>query len=116
MRTLAWFFFSLVLLGCGSDGGPVGPGSHLVGAACSDDHHCEARCARGKHYPGGMCTVSCRDDRDCPGGTFCVSDHGGICALSCGHHRDCDFMGPRYACDSHDRKGAPGRAHVCRVP
>ena len=116
MRRLAWLLFSLALLGCGDDGPGIGPGSRLVGGACDADHHCQGRCVGGKHYPGGMCTFSCRDDRDCPGGTFCVADHGGICALACGHPRDCAPLGPPYTCNSHSRHGAPGNVHVCRAP
>lgn len=119
MKKLAWLPLVLAFLlpACGSDGGPgVGPGSLLVGAACDADRHCDSRCVKGKNYPGGMCTVSCRDDRDCPSGTACIDDHGGICALACTVHRDCDFMGGRYLCDAKSRKGSAGRALVCRVP
>lgn len=106
------------LSACGSDDGPrgVGPGGLLVGAACDSDRQCDSRCVKGKHYPGGMCTVSCRDDRDCPGGTACIDESGGICALACGGNGDCDFMGARYLCDATSRHGTKGGAMVCRVP
>lgn len=107
---------STTACGGSDDRGGVGPNGALVGAPCDADRQCESRCAKGSHYPGGMCTLSCRDDRDCPPGTACVDDHGGVCALTCSAHRDCDFMGPRYLCDAKGRKGAKGKADVCRAP
>lgn len=120
MKKFAWLplVIAFSIPACGSDDGHGGVGARgfLVGAACDADRQCDSRCVKGKNYPGGMCTVSCRDDRDCPGGTACVGDHGGICALTCGVHRDCDFMGGAYRCDSKSRTGAKGNAMVCRVP
>lgn len=88
----------------------VGHGGHLVGGACLDHEDCVDRCVRGGSYPDGTCTVDCRDDRDCPGGTYCVNEDGGICLLHCGGSYDCRAG---YNCKSRDRHGEPGDVHVC---
>ena len=111
-----------VLVACSSGGGAstssegVGAGGHVVGGACHVDADCQARCVGGDHYPGGMCTVSCRDDRDCPRGTECIDDQGGLCAISCSVNADCDGLGSGYRCDKTDRRGASGETSVCRRP
>lgn len=96
--------------------GGVGPNGRTVGGACIDDRDCASRCTRKDAYPGGMCTVSCRGDLDCPAGTVCVDDDGGICAVSCHAAVDCDAWRAGYRCDNTDRKGADGQALVCRRP
>jgi hypothetical protein len=101
--------------GC-SDDDDIGPDSRLVGGSCTSDGHCEFICTRDGDFPGGMCTVRCRDDRDCPSGTACVDRDGGICAIGCGAHRDCDPFGLDYACDDTDRRGADGDVFVCKRP
>lgn len=115
---------SLVLLGialsfsgCGDDDddrGGVGPGSRLVGGACNDHADCKERCVEGKGYPGGMCTVSCGSDKECPSGSACIDDAGGICAALCGGDPDCDGFGPGWGCRDRKRRNAPGDVAVCR--
>jgi hypothetical protein len=96
------------------DFGDVGPGSSLVGGSCTDSGDCQDRCVRGGEWPGGMCTLSCRDDFDCPEGTACIEDEGGICALGCGSNPDCDMLGKGWACRSRNREGHSGVVSVCR--
>jgi len=107
---------SVLLGGCGRDDEGIGPHGELVGASCATDRDCAHRCLRDNaHYPGGMCTVSCQRDADCPAGTSCVKDSGGICAVSCRASADCASFGRGYVCDERDRQGADGEALVCRV-
>jgi hypothetical protein len=105
-----------LLGGCGRRDEAIGPDGYLVGGLCSTDRDCAHRCLRdNSHYPGGMCTVSCRADADCPAGTSCVSDAGGICAVGCRSSGDCAPFGRGYVCQDRDRQGAGGKALVCRV-
>jgi hypothetical protein len=101
---------------CGDDDDDFPGGGATVGAACVSDSQCAFRCARGGHYPGGMCTVPCSDDFDCPSGTACVDDEGGICAVVCDFDGNCGSFGPEYRCDSTRRRGAGGEIRVCRNP
>lgn len=102
------FGFSLSVA-CGDDG--VGHGGDVVGGECRDDFDCAERCLSGDDFPRGTCSVSCRDDRDCPGGTYCVDEAGGTCLLACGAHADCR---PGYVCDDTDRRGGGGDVFVCK--
>lgn len=90
------------LSGCGDD--------REVGAACEMHADCLERCVEGKDFPGGLCTVACDDDRDCPGGTACVDKKDGICVPACERDRDCQGG---YKCKSVGRRGDSGRADVC---
>lgn len=90
--------------------GGVGPDSALVGGSCRDHHDCEERCVRGGDFPGGTCTVDCRDDRDCPGDSWCVDRSGGVCLQACDFDGDCRGG---YECDDVDREGHGGRIPVC---
>ncbi len=105
--------FSLFFGACG---GGVGPDGRLVGGTCMHDRDCVRRCVSGdNNYPGGICTVSCSSQNDCPGGTYCVDDHGGICVPACFHPNDCVPFGRGFTCD--DRNLRPsGEGLVCRVP
>jgi hypothetical protein len=106
---------ALVLLA--ACGGGIGANGTLVGAQCSVDRECVHRCVTGSNnYPGGMCTISCNSDADCAPGTACVDDHGGICVVSCVDSAACAGFGRGFVCDDEDRRGAGGRAFVCRVP
>lgn len=107
------FAAGLALAGCGNS---VGPGGSLVGAACSESAMCASMCVMDKHYPGGMCSVRCASDVDCPAGAVCIDDAGGICAVACGVNADCANFGRGFLCDARDRRGAPGGTLVCRVP
>ena len=103
-----------LVLGCGHD--TVGPHGDLVGGACISDRDCQATCiSNSSHYPGGMCTVPCDTDLDCPPDTMCVDDSDGVCAVWCLDYRDCEDFGRGYTCDSVGRKGASGDTTVCRV-
>jgi hypothetical protein len=107
---------ALVLLLIGCRGDEVGPSGGIVGGACASDRDCAHRClSDNSHYPGGMCTLSCSRDADCPSGTSCVDDAGGICAINCVSDGDCRPFGRDYRCDDKGRKGAGGEALVCRV-
>src|SRR5438067_373087 len=78
----------------------VGPTNRGVGGACISDNDCVKRCVTGNdHYPGGMCTILCSSERDCPGGSTCVSDAGGICAPTCQSPSDCVQYGRGFTCD-----------------
>ena len=107
--------FAAAIGACGDDDDEFA-GARTVGAACISDSQCAFRCARGSHYPGGMCTVPCRDDFDCPSGTACVDDEGGICAFVCDFDDRCATFGPEYRCDSTSRHGSGGDIRVCRNP
>jgi hypothetical protein len=111
---LALVLLSLVTAAaaCGDDDDRRGN----LGAACIDHRDCDERCVRGGDWPGGMCTYSCSDDRDCPSGTACVNKDGGICAVTCRSHSDCARYGfsTDYICKSTDRKGGSGDTLVCR--
>jgi hypothetical protein len=120
--TLVGAVVSLSAPGCGArrggfGGGPTEPGSlvdTLVGAPCRDDLDCDDVCIHSNDFPGGMCSVLCRDDRDCPVGTGCIDREGGICAFICVHEYDCDDFGPGYACRDTQRVGARNDIPVCR--
>lgn len=100
---LATLLTFLPLAACGGDDLDA-----AVGATCSDDRECEERCMRGDDYPGGFCTLSCRDDRDCANGAICVDRENGICLFQCDINEDCDFLGPQYRCrDDDDFAGRP---------
>jgi len=90
--------------------GGVGPDSALVGASCRDHGDCEERCVRGGDFPGGTCTVDCRDDRDCPDGSWCIDKAGGVCLPACDYDEDCRGG---YDCESKRREGHGGHRHVC---
>lgn len=81
-----------------------------VGGSCSYHADCKERCVTGRHYPGGMCTISCDDDYDCPSATYCIDRSGGICMLACDRHSDCRRD---YRCDRQNRHGHSGRIDVC---
>jgi hypothetical protein len=119
MRRTRWLARALglvIAVSCGR-ADDIGPSGGLVGGTCVSDRECARLCLRGNsHYPGGMCTVPCLLDGDCPAGTACVDDAGGICAVLCRLPADCAAFGPGFTCDAEKRKGAPGDAPVCRVP
>jgi hypothetical protein len=101
------------LAACGSNHDDGYAGAGVVGAACSHNSDCAERCVGGKDYPGGMCTVSCSRDDQCPAGTMCIDDSGGICAVGCAGNPDCDGFGPGWSCKNRKRKGASGDVGVC---
>lgn len=96
MKTLIAISLLLCALGaCGGDGVVV---DEVVGATCIDDRDCAELCERGGEFPGGFCTLSCRDDLDCPSDTLCAGVRGNICMYQCEIDIDCDFLGRNYFC------------------
>ena len=94
---------------CGGDGFPDSPDDHqlgeadpVVGGACFDDRDCLVQCERGDTYPGGFCTLPCREDVHCTLDTVCVDTRDGICLFPCGGDIDCGFLGPGYRCRERD--------------
>ena len=90
------------------------PTNQTVGGACSDDRDCKDRCL--KSWPGGFCTVDCRDDRDCPSDTVCSDRDGGVCLLLCDDNRWCrDTLDDNdYKCDDvRNRDDRDIRDDVC---
>lgn len=112
--TLAFAALSLAFAaGCSG----VGPGGRTIGAACSTDRDCTNRCVTGdRHYPGGICSLSCTSDAQCPAGSACIDDSGGICMATCQNNSDCSAFGRGFLCDRENRVGASGEVSVCRVP
>ncbi len=108
MRRLVPFVLLLGLLtACPHD---VGHDGDLVGGSCRDGGDCVERCVKGGDFPEGTCTVDCRDDRDCPGDTWCVDKSGGVCLLGCDADRDCRGG---YDCKDTKREGSGGKIAVC---
>ncbi len=69
-----------------------------VGSACDSDRDCDDRCCREKHCGReGMCTLSCKGDRDCPADMLCEHD---VCLFACDSYRDC---APGWKC-GHDNR------------
>lgn len=101
---------ALALLLVGACGGGVGNEGDLVGGPCQTDRDCAEGCVTGGDFPGGTCTVRCRDDHDCPSGTACIDEEGGICLLLCHFDTDCRIG---YSCDDKSREGHSGKATVC---
>jgi hypothetical protein len=110
---VAWSVF-LSLVSCG--GGTAGPNSTVVGAACTADTQCQQECLiNDRHFPGGMCTIPCASDGDCPAGSFCIAEEGGVCVVACSTDADCAGFGRGFACDQEGRQTG-GEASICRVP
>ena len=88
------------------------PTDRSVGAACRDHFDCKDRCL--SDWPGGMCTLDCRDDRDCPPDSACSDTKGGVCLLLCRSNSECrDMLGDSdYKCDDLRNRGG-GRDDVC---
>ena len=87
----------------------TGCGAGDVEAGCSVDADCAVRCERDhKEFPGGLCTRSCANNDDCPGGTFCIDKREGLCVTECSSHDECADFGAGYICkdkdDVHGRK------------
>ncbi|MEM8607688.1 MAG: hypothetical protein AAGF92_11305 [Myxococcota bacterium] len=83
----------VVLASCG-DGrfpGEAGNDSTLVGGPCMDGLDCDfLLCQMGSSFPGGICTLSCGNDNDCPSGSSCGGlETGWICLVDCSASDDC---------------------------
>lgn len=106
-------FGLLLLAGCG--GGSAGSNSKDVGGICKTDQDCNHRCTTEDTFGGGMCTIACATDNDCPSGAVCVTKDGGICAVSCGTDQDCSSFGRGWICGQMSRKSG-GDTNICRLP
>jgi hypothetical protein len=98
---LQWFGWALcaatLIAGCGDDDDP-GPYDACrfepevchgeTGSFCDTDRDCYSGvcCTSESNCRGGMCTYSCRDDRDCPPDMACEHD---VCFFRCSSDRDC---------------------------
>lgn len=111
MTRLVILFSAVLLASCGSSDG-VGNEGDVVGGPCLDFMDCasESYCETHSDFPGGICTMDCLDDRDCPDGAACIDKQGGICLLLCNFDSDCRRD---YDCEDEDRRGASGKATVC---
>ena len=108
-RFIMLMICSLALLvavaGCGGDG-------EAVGAACERDGDCFSggRCLTGNKFPGGTCTISCRDHDDCPSYAACIDRDEGVCLPGCARSSDCR---PGYRCDDQKSEGKFDKSYVC---
>jgi hypothetical protein len=103
-----------LLVSCGDIA--VGPNSTSVGAACTADNQCQHQCLiDDRHFPGGMCTLPCATDANCPAGSFCIEQSSGICVAGCHVDADCTGFGRGFVCDRETR-ATGGDAMICRVP
>jgi hypothetical protein len=69
-----------------------------AGALCVDDYDCDPGlecCTEKDNCGGGMCTLSCEEDYDCPADMLC--EHS-ICFYACASDLDC---APEMSCE-HD--------------
>lgn len=103
-----WLVSALVVLGGLAVGCADSSVSRAVGARCDYDRECDGRCLTGGDYPGGLCSIACRDDDDCPSSSRCAPQRaGGICLLACDDDAQCrDLMGSTWECKS--QVGASG--------
>jgi hypothetical protein len=89
--------------------------SRELGARCDRTADCDERCLLpSPDWPGGLCTIHCETDVECPDGAACLEEEGGVCAYSCMSDPDCVFLGPGYACKERDARGGAGKRLVCR--
>ena len=100
----------LVLAACGGHG--EGDIDETIGAPCTSDRECDARCYLDNgDYPGGFCSMSCQSDNDCPADTYCIQKDGGVCLFSCPAF-DCGRLGNNWGCHEKDRVSG-GKTTVC---
>jgi hypothetical protein len=63
------------------------------GATCGSDAECggavDSCCTGGKCSAQGWCSPSCKDDKSCPAGFFCIDHSGTRCFYGCTDDRDC---------------------------
>ena len=105
---VALVLLSLSLPTCGDDS--------ELGETCRDDRDCDRDkvCAEGGDFPDGLCTYTCDNTRDCPGGWSCIDKKGGICLEECSSDRECrSVYGGRWECKDEKFKGGGGRDAVC---
>ena len=85
-----------------------------VGARCDSSDECDDRCLPPADFPGGFCTLSCEQDEQCPGGTYCVDVEGGVCLFDCNENVDCEFLGADYQCRTEAPRTGGENVEVCR--
>lgn len=92
--------------------------SRDLGARCDDSDQCSDRCLTGTRFPDGLCSSTCDDGGDCPGGTECADLEGGVCLYGCAEDRDCELLGEGWRCGIEtERGGAPDQeVRVCVGP
>lgn len=82
-----------VLSACGESRFPgmAGNDSTLVGGPCMAAGDCDfLLCQTGDAFPGGLCTLSCGTDNDCPSGSSCAGlITGWVCLVDCATTEDC---------------------------
>lgn len=114
LRVSATALLTLLTSACGNDSGEDGIGNagDVVGGPCQTTDACAegSECIVGGDFPGGMCTVACSSDADCPGATRCISNEGGICMLPCETKADCR---EGFQCEGKSREGGDGDKKVC---
>lgn len=81
----------LAACGQGRFPGMAGNDSTLVGGPCFEPDDCEfLLCQQGDAFPGGLCTLSCGNDDDCPRGSSCAGlITGWVCLVDCLATDDC---------------------------
>jgi hypothetical protein len=88
--------------------------SRTLGARCAVTADCAQRClAPDPETPGGLCTLSCTTDGDCPTAARCANQQGGVCLFGCATDPDCAFLGAGWTCQATDAPGG-GKVMVCR--
>lgn len=103
---------SLLLLAVGGCGGhDTGDIDSVIGESCVSDRDCDTRCYVDGDFPGGICSVPCQSDNDCPSDTFCMKKAGGVCLFACPEF-DCSRLGAGWACRDKDRQNG-GTVSVC---
>lgn len=89
-----------------------GPGE--TGDACTSDKDCPTMCQTGGGFPGGICTLECEMDSECPTGFVCISDSSGICMPTCTDDQSCtDARGAGWECREKSKQSGGGTANVC---
>ncbi|MGB5812700.1 MAG: hypothetical protein WBG86_19355 [Polyangiales bacterium] len=84
-----------------------------------DSDDCEFRlCQMGDDFPGGICTLSCGNDNDCPSGSSCAGLLiGWVCLVDCNTTEDCR---EQWSCETVSRPSSgdvePGSFQGCIGP
>src|SRR3954462_9682003 len=90
--------------------------SRELGARCTTADDCDDRCLPpDPAYPGGICTLTCLSDSECPSGSTCVDREGGVCLFDCAADRDCTFLGDGWTCKGGEAREDHSReVNICR--